>query len=70
MLNNVLYKELEKKYGRNKMLIFADMISEMYGLLYIDVMLNEKDHSLTEFDFERDWWIKKYGELIITDMLK
>ena len=64
MMNNDLYKELEKKFGRNRMIIFADVVSEMYGLLYIDAMMNEKDHPLTEFDFERDYWIQKYTELI------
>ena len=63
MLNNDLYKEMERKYGKNKMLLFADMVSEMYGILYIDEMLNPLDNPLSEFDYERDWWVTRYVEL-------
>ena len=67
MLNNDLYKEMEKKYGKNKMILFSEMVSEMYSYLYLDRMLNDPVDASPEYDFERDWWRSKHDQLVKTN---
>ena len=67
MLNTDLYKEMERRYGKNKMILFSEMVSKMYEILYIDEMLNELDNPLNEFDYERDWWELMHYQLVHTN---
>ena len=59
MLNEPLFEKLSSKFGEDKMILFSEMLSHMYTLIYID---NPAD--CAECQFERDWWEKRYIELL------
>lgn len=62
MFNEELYKNLEKVYGIERMIDFAEIMTTRYDILWndnADDFLIEED----ENDFERDWWFNKHVEL-------
>jgi hypothetical protein len=62
MYNKNLYKEMSVNYTTAEMILFAVMVSDMYDILLKHC--DEKKSSLVDYDFERDWWMNKYDELI------
>jgi len=63
MFNEQLYKELELRYGIERMTSFAEIEATKYDLLFAD-----SDDPLNEGNFERDWWLNKHAELLIFPM--
>jgi hypothetical protein len=59
MYNNDLYKELEIRFGRDRMFESCEVISEMYSILDWN---SPKD--IAEYNFEKEWWMDKYLELL------
>ena len=62
MYNKELFDRLEKKLGRNKMIIFAEVMTARHEILYLE-HVNDGLEDFTEEDFERDWWMTKFKEL-------
>jgi len=62
MYNKNLYKEMNVNYTTAEMILFAVMVSDMYDILLKHS--DEKKSNLVDYDFERDWWMNKYDELI------
>jgi hypothetical protein len=58
MFNEELYKELELRYGVERMMSFAEIMATRHELLFAD-----SDEPLNGEDFERDWWLNKFAEL-------
>jgi hypothetical protein len=58
MFNNELYKILEDRFGKERMMSFAEIMAARHDLLFAD-----SDDSLNGEDFERDWWLDKFEEL-------
>jgi hypothetical protein len=63
MLNEDLFKAMTGKFGIENMLRFSEMLSHMYTIIYIN---NPEDCS--ECKFERDWWEKRYIELLVNSL--
>jgi len=63
MFNNYLFKRLEEKFQPTDMVVFSEIITEMYKLLYDDVVENSFTE-FTEYDFEQEWWNEKHKQLI------
>lgn len=62
MNNSEIELELMQSFGLDKTVTFAEMVSVMYDLLYKDtVSRNAED--MCDYDYDRDWWKKKYTEL-------
>lgn len=62
MNNSEIELELMLKFGLDKVVIFAEMASVMYDMLYKDVQSRNID-DVCEYDYERNWWKKKHIEL-------
>ena len=61
MYNQEIYEKLLKEFGEEKMASVTDVISCLYDIKY-----NSAKHlnTLTEYDYERDWWKNKHVELL------
>ena len=55
MFNRQILESLIEEYGAEKSALFCEMAAMMYDLKY--KACKEKE-PLTEFDFERVWWIE------------
>lgn len=55
MFNRQILESLIEEYGVDKTAIFCEMAAMMYDIKY--KACKEKE-PLTEFDFERVWWIE------------
>ena len=62
MYNKDLFKEMSKEYTVAEMIEFCVMVGSMYDILLKNC--DERKSNLVDYDFERDWWVKKYDELI------
>lgn len=62
MYNQNLLDKMIDKFGIEKTISFAEMVSEMHGILYEESVSNGHDEP-TEHNFERDWWRVKFEEL-------
>jgi hypothetical protein len=61
MYNEEIYNKLLEEFGEEKMLQVADIISVLYDIKY---QASKNIDVLNEYDYERDWWIKKSNELL------
>jgi len=61
MYNEEIYNKLLEEFGEEKMLQVADIISVLYDIKY---QASKNIDALNEYDYERDWWIKKSNELL------
>ena len=61
MFNEEIYEKLREEFAEDKMPLVCNTISVLY-----DIKLNAANHMdlITEFDYERDWWMNKCNELI------
>ena len=62
MYNPELFEKMVEKFGMNKTIEFAEMVTYMYNLLHQDA-LSRKQHNQTEYGYEHYWWEKKHEEL-------
>ena len=63
MFNKELFNKLEEKYGPEKMVQFSEMVTDMYDILYKDVVKNGYIE-FSEYNFEKTWWENKHKQLI------
>jgi hypothetical protein len=61
MCNEEIYNKLLEEFGEEKMLQVTDIISVLYDIKY---QASKNIDALNEYDYERDWWIKKSNELL------
>jgi hypothetical protein len=61
MYNKDIYNKLLNEFGEENMVMVTDIIATMYDIKYNAI--NHLD-ALSEFDYERDWWMSKHKELI------
>ncbi len=65
MKNSEIELELLNKYGLEKTILYCEMTSYMYGLMYEDIMEVQPKLNLDfAFDYEANWWKEKHDELI------
>jgi len=55
MFNRQILESLIEEYGVEKAAIFCEIAAMMYDIKY---QASKKKDPLTEFDFERMWWIE------------
>ena len=55
MFNRQILESLIEEYGTEKTATFCEMAAMMYDIKY---QASKKTEPLTEFDFERVWWIE------------
>jgi len=65
MYNKELFDRLEKKFGTEKMAIFAEIMTDRHEILYLE-HLSDGIEDFTEEDYERDWWLDKSIQLKAT----
>ena len=65
MYNKELFDRLEKKFGTEKMTIFAEIMTDTHEILYLE-HLSDGIEDFTEEDYERDWWLDKSIQLKAT----
>lgn len=61
MYNKDIYEKLLKEFGEEKMATVTDVISALYDIKYTAA---KNTDALSEFDYERDWWMDKHKELV------
>lgn len=61
MFNEEIYKKLEEEFAEDQLAVVCDAISVLYDIKY---NASKNEDALTEFDYERDWWMNKRNELI------
>ena len=61
MYNEEIYQKMKAEFGEDKMIEITDIISVLYDIKY---QAAKNTDALTEFDYERDWWIQKHKEVI------
>lgn len=61
MYNEEIYEKLLKEFGEEKMTTVTNVISVFYDIKY-DATKNSQLKD--EYDYERQWWITRYVELI------
>lgn len=59
--NEEIYQKLLKEFGVEKMVNVCNVISTLYDIKY---NATKNLDALSEFDYERDWWLNKHKELI------
>jgi hypothetical protein len=61
MFNEEIYQKLSAEFAEDKMPLVCNTISVLY-----DIKLNAAKHMdlITEYDYERDWWMNKRNELL------
>ena len=60
MYNTELLNQIIKKHGAENAKNFCEVVATMYDIKYNAA--KSKD-SLTEFDYEREWWTNAFVEL-------
>lgn len=63
MYNEEIYQKMKAEFGEDKMAQVSDIISTLYDIKY---QAAKNTDALTEYDYERDWWMDKHKELIKT----
>lgn len=61
MYNQEIYEKLSAEFGEINMGQVTDIISTLYDIKY---QAAKNTDALTEYDYERDWWIEKHKEII------
>ena len=61
MFNEEIYQKLLEEFGEEKMATVCDIIATLYDIKYMAT--NHLD-ALSEFDYERNWWMDKHKELV------
>lgn len=61
MYNEEIYQKMKAEFGEDKMAQVSDIISVLYDIKY---QAAKNTDALTEYDYERDWWMDKHKELI------
>jgi hypothetical protein len=67
MYNKEILKELIRRYGVEKTIIFCEMESVRNSLLQLTT---KEEDGPTEFEFERNWWKENGEELKHTRIAK
>lgn len=61
MYNEEIYQKMKAEFGEPLMGTVTDIISVLYDIKY---QAAKNVDALTEYDYERDWWIEKHKEVI------
>ena len=61
MYNEEIYQKLSVEFGETLMATVTDIISTLYDIKY---QAAKNIDALSEFDYERDWWMKKHKEIV------
>ena len=61
MYNEEMYQKLSAEFGEANMGQVTDIISTLYDIKY---QAAKNTDALTEYDYERDWWMEKHKEII------
>ena len=62
MINQDVEKVLSNRFGREKLVIFAEMVSVMFDILHKGVIKRDIDDAC-DYDYEAMWWAKRFVEL-------
>lgn len=60
MYNSDILGKIIEEFDIEKAAIFCEVAALMYDIKY---NASKDEHSLSEYDYERDWWSKAYIEL-------
>lgn len=68
MNNEEIAEELIKRFGIMRTMLFSEMASVMYDMMYEDVIKRDLE-DICDLDFDRDWWREEFIKLhrILTD---
>jgi hypothetical protein len=61
MYNEEIYQKMKAEFGALLMPAVTDIISKLYDIKYEAA---KNTDALSEFDYERDWWMEKHKEII------
>jgi hypothetical protein len=61
MYNEEIYQKMLTEFGEDKMAVVTDIVSTLYDIKY---QAAKNTYALTEYDYERDWWLEKHKELV------
>ena len=61
MYNEEIYQKLSVEFGETLMATVTDIISTLYDIKY---QAAKNTDALSEFDYERDWWMEKHKEIV------
>lgn len=61
MYNEEIYQKMSAEFGETLMGAVTDIISTLYDIKY---QAAKNTDALSEFDYERDWWMEKHKEII------
>jgi hypothetical protein len=61
MYNEEIYQKMLTEFGEDKMAVVTDIVSTLYDIKY---QAAKNTDALTEYDYERDWWLEKHKELV------
>lgn len=61
MYNEEIYQRLLEEFGEEQMHNVCDIISVLYDIKY---MASKNEDAVSEFDYEREWWMNKHKELL------
>lgn len=62
MSNQDIEKALAKRFGKEKLMIFAEMASVMFDMRHKGIILRHID-DVCDYDYEAMWWAKRFVEL-------
>jgi hypothetical protein len=61
MYNEEIYQKMKAEFGPILMPAVTDIISTLYDIKY---QAAKNTDALSEYDYERDWWLEKHRELV------
>jgi hypothetical protein len=61
MYNEEIYQKMKAEFGPILMPAVTDIISTLYDIKY---QAAKNTDTLSEYDYERDWWLEKHKELV------
>jgi hypothetical protein len=61
MYNEEIYQKMKAEFGPILMPTVTDIISTLYDIKY---QAAKNTDALSEYDYERDWWLEKHRELV------
>ena len=64
MNNDEIELELIQRFGLDKTIMFCEMVSIMFDMMYAHAITYKDEDDVCDYDFDRDWWKDKHNELI------
>ena len=61
MYNEEIYQKMKAEFGEPLMGTVTDIVSTLYDIKY---QAAKNTDALSEYDYERDWWLEKHRELV------